>query len=265
MRFGFHSAWWLSPVIRDEKNGLWSGSTAEEVAERFDVDEERIAFVTGCSVGGIGFETARVLALHGFKVIMHFRTQAKADAALNTLGFEQDNVLETILFDFADLTQVAEAGYELSKRHQRIDLLILNAGMFQTGKKSLLKTVDGFEKNLAVNHLSQCLLIETLRPSLKQSLDARIIILTSEMHVIANGLFEKQWFVAFFYPEKQFFKFPQNRFNESNFEPMMAYAETKLSLILLAIEYNKIFEQSSLYFVFSVAKQISHRLCHYYI
>lgn len=188
----------LRYLIRDEKNGLWSGSTAEEVAERFDVDEERIAFVTGCSVGGIGFETARVLALHGFKVIMHFRTQAKADAALNTLGFEQDNVLETILFDLSDLTQVAEAGYELSKRHQRIDLLILNAGMFQTGKKSLLKTVDGFEKNLAVNHLSQCLLIETLRPSLKQSLDARIIILSSEMHVIANGLFEKEWFVAFF-------------------------------------------------------------------
>jgi hypothetical protein len=90
----------LRYLIRDERDGLSSSTTAEQVVDRF-VDENhsicnqtilvtgirpfplskitilksKLYVYIGCSLGGIGFETARVLAQSGAKVLMHFRTR----------------------------------------------------------------------------------------------------------------------------------------------------------------------------------------------
>ncbi len=61
-------------------------SDAEKVARfcrEFCVD--RTVVITGASVGGIGFETARVLAKYGAEVILCCHTRESCEKALQTI------------------------------------------------------------------------------------------------------------------------------------------------------------------------------------
>ena len=57
-------------------SGFGYGSTAEDVTQDLDLSGSTI-LVTGIS-SGIGFETMRVLALHGARVVAAARTEEKA-------------------------------------------------------------------------------------------------------------------------------------------------------------------------------------------
>ena len=110
----------------------------------------KTAVVTGASAG-LGLETARLLAGHGATVVMACRNEAKADAAASRI---RDRVpgarLSTVPLDLASLASIREAAARIGSGHQRLDLLINNAGGI---RPHCARTEDGFEETFGVNHL----------------------------------------------------------------------------------------------------------------
>ena len=109
----------------------------------------RVAVVTGAN-GGLGYETARALAARGAHVVMAARNQHKASDARNRiLAAAPTATLEIVPLDLAKLASVAEAA-AITARHDRLDLLINNAGIMATPEG---RTDDGFERQFGTNHL----------------------------------------------------------------------------------------------------------------
>jgi NAD(P)-dependent dehydrogenase (short-subunit alcohol dehydrogenase family) len=120
--------------------------TAEDVPDQ----SGRTAVITGANTG-IGFEVAQVLAQRGAEVVLACRNPARAaEAADRIRAGAPESKVSTLRLDLASQQAVREAAGELRARHERIDLLINNAGGIQP-KHSV--TEDGFELTFATNHL----------------------------------------------------------------------------------------------------------------
>src|SRR2546426_4421700 len=113
-----------------------------------------LVLVTGSS-DGIGKETARQLLAEGAEVIVHGRTQLRADKAIGDLGAGQRWVC-----DFSSLEEVRAA---TGKLPAGIDVLINNAGVYM---KERVVTRDGYETTFQGNHLAPVLLTNLLLPSM---------------------------------------------------------------------------------------------------
>jgi NAD(P)-dependent dehydrogenase (short-subunit alcohol dehydrogenase family) len=123
-----------------------------------------IVLVTGAT-DGIGKKTARELTSRGWKVLVHGRSQKKAQAAADEVG--GDPV-------WGDLSHFSEVR-SLAEQVGEIDVLLNNAGILSRGHRL---TGDGFEETLQVNHLSPFLLTHLLLPRIR----GRIINLSSAVH-----------------------------------------------------------------------------------
>jgi NAD(P)-dependent dehydrogenase (short-subunit alcohol dehydrogenase family) len=147
-------------------------STAEDVTKGLDLSG-KIAVVTGCN-SGIGFETMRVLGLRGAHVIGTARTLDKGrEACAKVEGRAIPVVLE--LTDFASVVACTERIRALS---QRIDMLILNAGIV-LGK---LEQVYGLEKQFVVNHLGHFLLANRVLDLVRAAPQGRVVTVGSGNH-----------------------------------------------------------------------------------
>lgn len=132
--------------------------------------------VTGAN-SGIGRETARGLARMGARVVMVCRSrergeEARADIVRST-GSE---AVELTLADLSSVADTRRVGEELSKRLDRLDVLVNNAGAMHTARGV---TVDGFETTFATNHLSYFVLTHALLDLLKATAPARIVNVSS--------------------------------------------------------------------------------------
>jgi NAD(P)-dependent dehydrogenase (short-subunit alcohol dehydrogenase family) len=139
----------------------------------------RIGVVTGAS-SGIGLYTALGLARAGMRVIMTGRDPGRTEAARRFVtGRASGAQVETALADFAALTEVRRLADEILSRHDRLDLLINNAGLFSP---KFERSADGYEMTFAVNHLAPFLLTNLLLARLKASAPARIVTVASRAH-----------------------------------------------------------------------------------
>jgi NAD(P)-dependent dehydrogenase (short-subunit alcohol dehydrogenase family) len=138
----------------------------------------RTAVVTGAS-GGLGLENARALARRGAHVILATRDPERtALATARILRAVPGASLEHLPLDLADLSSVRSAAAALAAQHDRLDILIANAGVMGT---PALTTADGFELQMGVNHLGHAALTAALLPLLAASSAPRIVVVTSEM------------------------------------------------------------------------------------
>jgi NAD(P)-dependent dehydrogenase (short-subunit alcohol dehydrogenase family) len=136
----------------------------------------RIAVVTGGN-GGLGLEVGRELARKGALVVIAARDRSKADAAIASIVEDvPDAVVEVEPLDLASQASVRRAASHLLERHARIDLLVNNAGVMATPER---RTDDGFELQLAVNHLGHFAFTGLLLPALLESDAARVVSVTS--------------------------------------------------------------------------------------
>src|SRR6266705_2595943 len=94
--------------------------------------EKRIALVTGANKG-IGFEVARDLARKGFHVFLGARDTEAGEAAAEKLrkeGEKEDYGEITFLkIDVSKPDSIRNAAEEFSKKSDRLDALVNNAGI----------------------------------------------------------------------------------------------------------------------------------------
>ena len=140
---------------------------------------QKVAIVTGAS-SGIGLYTALALARAGMRVIMTGRNRDRTNAARDFVTARvADAQIETALADFASLAAVRRLAAEILSRHQRVDVLINNAGLLSPGYRL---SEDGYEMTFAVNHLAPFLLTNLLLDRLKASAPARVVTVSSSAH-----------------------------------------------------------------------------------
>jgi NAD(P)-dependent dehydrogenase (short-subunit alcohol dehydrogenase family) len=140
---------------------------------------QRVAVVTGAS-SGIGLHTALGLARSGMRVVMAGRDRDRTEAArrLVTQRSGSDRV-DIALADFSRLGEVRRLADEILAGHDRLDVLVNNAGLFSPQYRL---SADGFELIFSVNHLAPFLLTNLLLDRLKASAPARIVTVASEAH-----------------------------------------------------------------------------------
>src|ERR1051326_6744922 len=139
----------------------------------------KVCLITGAT-SGIGVVTATELARQGAHVVIVGRNQAKCDAVIQQIQAQTGNRgVEPLLADLSSQQQVRQLAEQFRSRHQRLDVLINNAGGIWMNRQV---TADGLEMTFAVNHLTYFLLTHLLLDTLNASGPARIINVSSEAH-----------------------------------------------------------------------------------
>ena len=130
---------------------------------------------------GIGLAAARGLAEAGARLTLVGRDEAR----LAALASELEGGADWVAADLSSLEQTRRAAAEIRARHDRIDVLINNAGgMFR--RRDV--TAEGIELTLALNHLSPFVFTPELLPLLQAAADAdrgfgaRVVNVASSAH-----------------------------------------------------------------------------------
>lgn len=156
--------------------GPW---TAREVPDQ----RGRTAVITGAS-GGLGYETALVLAEKGAEVIFAVRSEAKGKDAIHRLKEQVPGArVRLIRLDLSDLSSVRSFAEAYRRDYGTLDLLINNAGVMVPPYR---KTTDGFELQFGSNHLGHFALTGLLLPQLLNTPKSRVVTLSSIAHLGAS-------------------------------------------------------------------------------
>ncbi|MFV8750827.1 SDR family NAD(P)-dependent oxidoreductase [Nannocystaceae bacterium ST9] len=176
----------------------------------------RRILITGAT-DGIGRRTAEILAGDGVELIVHGRDAAKLrELAAALADIPGAGPIATVRADLGDLDQVRAMIAELDARFDRLDVLINNAGVFMTEQR---RSPQGHELTWAVNVLAPVLLTHALLPRLRASPEGgRVIDVASVAHLRGTLRWDD-----FDLAEK--------------FSPYMAYAQSKLALVMLDREF----------------------------
>ena len=141
----------------------------------------RLAIVTGSNTG-LGYDTARVLAARGAKVVLAVRDTAKGEeAATRIRRLTPGAEVAVHKLDLGSLASVRAAGAELAAAYPRIDLLINNAGVMYPPKQT---TADGFELQFGTNHLGHFALTGLLLNNMLGVEGSRVVVVSSIAHNI---------------------------------------------------------------------------------
>jgi NAD(P)-dependent dehydrogenase (short-subunit alcohol dehydrogenase family) len=162
---------------------------AEEAWSAADVPDQsgRVAVVTGAN-SGIGFEAAKVLAARGASVVLACRNPVKAaDAEASIVETQPGAATSVTEMDLSSLDSVRAGAAAIRADHERIDLLINNAGIMAVPER---RSVDGFELQLATNHLGHFALTGLLMDRLLVAPASRVVAISSQAHRFGSMDFE---------------------------------------------------------------------------
>lgn len=177
----------------------------------------RCAVVTG--TGGIGFEVALALAQAGCEVIIAGRNAGKgADAVEKIRQVVPFARVEFEIVDLASLSSITAFSKRVRSNRQSVDLLINNAAIMVPPQRNL--SDDGFEMQFATNYLGHFALTGELLPLLRRSDCARVVTVSS----VAN----REGRIDF-----------SNLQGEKLYQPMAAYAQSKLACLMFAFELQR--------------------------
>src|SRR6266481_6271408 len=149
--------------------------------------EQRIALVTGANKG-IGFEVARQLARKGFHVFLGARKSDAGLAAVQKLKKEDYGEITFIEIDVSKPDSIRRAAEEFSRKSDRLDTLVNNAGiLLDDDKDVLMVALDLFETTLRTNTLGALLVSQAFVPFLKKSDAPRIVNVSSTGGQLTDG------------------------------------------------------------------------------
>ncbi|KAJ7119703.1 NAD-P-binding protein [Mycena epipterygia] len=195
-------------------------TTAEEVATSLSQQiKNKKVLITGTSLNGLGFETARVIAPYASLVIItgynEKRSPPKEVPSAN---------IACLVLDLSSLAGVRKAAAEVSTYTVPIHVLINNAAA-PLGNFKL--SVDNLENQIATDHVGPFLFTKLIAPKILASATPeytpRVVFLGSNAHHYCTGVD----FAAITKPDP------------ATYDPNVAYAQVKAANILAAIELAK--------------------------
>jgi NAD(P)-dependent dehydrogenase (short-subunit alcohol dehydrogenase family) len=197
----------LVATIGKGSSGRW---TAADVPRQ----SGRTAVVTGAS-GGLGLQTAKVLAQRGANVVLACRDMAKAGrAAAGIRAAAPSASVRAVHLELHRLASVREAAAEIRDMCPRLDLLINNAAVMTPPWQ---RTEDGFELTFATNHLGHYALTGLVLDRLLAAGGSRIVTVSSIGHRSGQMHFDDLQF-------------------ERRYEASHAYWQSKLANLLFTYE-----------------------------
>jgi NAD(P)-dependent dehydrogenase (short-subunit alcohol dehydrogenase family) len=192
------------------RQGPWTGA---------DVPGQsgRIAVVTGAN-SGIGFEAAAVLARRGAHTVLACRDAGKAEDAVARLSAAVPEASVSVVpLDLASLESVRAAADQILAAHDRIDLLINNAGLMWPPYG---KTTDGFELQFGTNHLGHFALTGLVLEAMLPVPGSRVVTVSSNGHRAGRINFADLQ-------------------SERRYGRMTAYAQSKLANLMFTYELQR--------------------------
>ena len=174
---------------------------------------EKTILITGSS-DGIGKQAALELAAMGARVILHGRSESRLMQAVKQIEQETGNrQLDFCIADLSSLHQVRTMAAEIRRKHNRLDVLINNAGL---AANRLEVSDDGYEMTFAVNYLAAFALTLLLLDLITKDPPGRIVNVSSMVH--STGLnFD-------------------DLVKPKHFDGWQAYCQSKLCILLFTFE-----------------------------
>ncbi len=172
----------------------------------------KTVLVTGAT-DGLGRELARELVSEGAKVLVHGRDREKTDRVRADLA-EAGGVgrVRAYVADLASVQEVRDLADAVERDNDALHVLVNNAGV---GGVERAESRDGYELHFAVNHLAHFLLTRRLLPLLRRSAPARIVNVSSAAQAPIDF---------------------SDVMLERGYDPMRAYAQSKLAQVLFTFE-----------------------------
>lgn len=193
--------------------GIGSSSpqwTASDIPDQ----SNRVILITGGNAG-LGYASAEHFMRHGARVVIACRSQERAEEAVASLtALQLPGSVEYQLLDLADLEQVKIAAADITSRLDRLDVLLLNAGVM---KPPYSTTKQGLELQFGVNHIGHFALTLQLLPLLKSTSGSRVVCVSSLAHKYSTGL-----------------DFTELKTRAGGYDPWTTYADSKLCNLLFA-------------------------------
>lgn len=179
-----------------------------------DLTGKRYVITGGNS--GIGLDAARMLAQKGADIVIAGRNAEKINTAAASLQGGATGEIDTVQLDLSDLSDVRKAADTVRSRYEKVDGLINNAGIMQTPET---RTVDGYELQLATNHLGHFLWAGLLF-DLVEKAQGRIVTVSSIAHKFGTI-------------------FTDDLMLEERYSPTQAYGQSKLANMLFGLELHR--------------------------
>lgn len=173
--------------------------------------------VTGAT-NGIGRAAALELARMGAGVVLVGRDAGRTRETAEFLRKDSGNPDVTeILGDLSCLAEARRVAREYAARHDRLDVLLNNAGGFFG---SPLRTKDGYEMTFALNHLAYHVVTRDLLHLVEQSAPARIINVSSGAHASGSIDFD-------------------DLMGDHSYNGIRAYSQSKLANVMFTRELSR--------------------------
>lgn len=178
----------------------------------------RTAVITGANTG-LGYETAAALAAKGAHVVLAVRNLDKGHDAVHRIEQATPGALVDLQqLDLTSLESIRAAADQLKSTHDKLDLLINNAGVMFTPRS---KTKDGFELQFGTNHLGHFAFTGLLLDRVLETPGSRIVTVSSTGHRLIDGIRfdDLQW--------------------ERDYNRYRAYGQSKLANLLFTYELQR--------------------------
>ncbi len=173
----------------------------------------RTVVITGANTG-LGAVTARELAARGAHVVLACRDTTKGERVASELAGA-----EVVPLDLASLASIRDAADRIRAGHERIDLLINNAGLMMTRAGV---TRDGFELQVGTNHLGHFALTGLVLDRLAATPGSRVVTVSSLAHRFGGGRLDFDNLLA-----------------ERGYDRVDAYGRSKLANLLFTHELQR--------------------------
>ena len=175
----------------------------------------KTVIVTGAN-SGIGYEAGAALAQKGARVILACRSLEKGQIAAAKI-YDPKGEVSIKQLDLADLSSVMRFADDFMAEHERLDILINNAGVMAIPYR---QTADGFEMQFGTNHLGHFALTARLFPLLEKTPESRVVTVSSNLHVVGKINFD-------------------DLNSEKSYQKWSAYGQSKLANVLFAYELQR--------------------------
>ncbi len=184
--------------------------------------KHHLVVITGAT-SGIGLAAAKKYASRGADLLLINRNEQKSIEVCEALRREFNANCKFLLANFTRLSDVHAAAKQLSALERNIDVLIHNAGNFQT-KKTL--TEDNLETVFQTHYLSTFILNYSLREKFRNQNCGRILFVNSEAYrfaVLGIHMDDLSW-------------------DKHRYSGLKSYAAAKMAQLLSMIKFAEYYE-----------------------